>query len=195
MDFTDVLKGRHMVRRYLPDPVDEDVLRRVVKVIHRAPSAGFSQGHRLIVISGAELRTRIAELYDPAYADSQFPGWVSQAPVLIALCVREASYHERYRQPDKLDENGDEIDWPVPYWWFDSGSLLVLLQLAAANEGLATGFFGPHEEGLRQLLDLPDDVGLSGVLTVGYAPEQDGVRRDVFRQRRKPLDELVEWRR
>ncbi|MFD1044837.1 DUF4244 domain-containing protein [Kibdelosporangium lantanae] len=25
--------------------------------------------------------------------------------------------------------------------------------------------------------------------------EDDGVRRDLFRQRRKPLDELVEWRR
>lgn len=194
MDFTEVLKARHMVRRYLPDPVDEEVLRRVVRVIHRAPSAGFSQGHRLIVITNAELRARIGRLYDPVYA-TVFPGWVSQAPVLIALGVREESYHERYRQPDKLDEHGNEIDWPVPYWWFDSGSLLALLQLAAANEGLATGFFGPHEEGLRELLDLPDDVGLSGVLTVGYAPEDDGVRREVFRRRRKPLDELVEWRR
>jgi nitroreductase len=114
--------------------------------------------------------------------------------LLIALCVREQSYHERYQQPDKIDGNGDETAWPVPYWWFDSGSLLALLQLAAANEGLATGFFGPHEEGLRELLDLPEDMGLSRVLTVGYPPAQDGVRRELFRQRRKPLDELVEWR-
>ena len=194
MDFADVLKARHMVRDYLPDPVDDEVLRRIVKVIHRAPSAGFSQGHRLIVITNGELRARIAALYDPAYANSGFAGWVGKAPVLIALCVREASYHERYQQPDKLDEHGNEIAWPVPYWWFDSGGLLVLLQLAAADEGLATGFFGPHEEGLRELLDLPDDLGLAGVLTVGYPPEQDGVRRALLRQRRKPLDELVEWR-
>src|ERR1700760_258076 len=111
MDFSDVLKVRHMVRDYLPVPVDDDVVRRVVKVVHRAPSAGFSQGHRLIVITGAELRTRIAELYDPAYADS-FPGWVGKSPVLIALCVREESYHERYRMPDKVDENGAEMNWP-----------------------------------------------------------------------------------
>lgn len=194
MDFADVLRARHMVRDYLPDPVDEQVLRRVVRVVHRAPSAGFSQGHRLIVITDPGLRARIAALYDPAYADTAFAGWVGKAPVLIALCVREESYHERYRQPDKLDEQGGEIEWPVPYWWFDSGGLLVLLQLAAADEGLATGFFGPHEDGLRELLDLPGDVGLAGVLTMGYPPEHDGVQRERFRRRRKPLDELVEWR-
>ncbi|MFE0023510.1 nitroreductase family protein [Amycolatopsis sp. NPDC059021] len=194
MDFAEVLKARHMVRTYRPDPVDEETLRRIVKVIHRAPSAGFSQGHRLLVITDAGLRGRIADLYDPAYGGKGFPEWVRQAPVLIALCVREESYHERYRKPDKLDEDGTEIGWPVPYWWFDSGSLLVLLQLAAANEGLATGFFGPHEEGLFELLDLPDDWGLAGVVTLGYAPEEDGVRRELFRQQRLPLDELVEWR-
>lgn len=194
MDFSEVLKARHMVRHYLPDPVDDETLRRVVKVMHRAPSAGFSQGHRLIVITDPALRGRISALYDPAYAGTGFEGWIGKAPVLIALCVREESYHERYRQPDKVDDDGEEIEWPVPYWWFDSGSLLVLLQLAAANEGLATGFFGPHEKGLREMLELPGDVGLSGVLTLGYPPEQDGVRRELFRQRRKPLAELVEWR-
>lgn len=195
MEFADVLKARHMVRDYLPTPVDDEALRRVTKVIHRAPSAGFSQGHRLIVITDHDLRGRISALYDPAYADSGFAGWIGKAPVLIALCVREESYHERYRQPDKLDEAGQEIHWPVPYWWFDSGGLLVMLQLAAADEGLATGFFGPHEEGLRELLDLPDDLGLAGMLTLGHAPEQDGVRRELFRRRRKSLDELVDWRR
>ncbi|MFD9894810.1 nitroreductase family protein [Amycolatopsis sp. NPDC059027] len=195
MDFAEVLKARHMVRTYRPDPVDDEVLRRIVKVIHRAPSAGFSQGHRLLVITDAGLQDRIADLYDPKYGRVGFPEWVRQAPVLIALCVREESYHERYRKPDKINEDGTEIGWPVPYWWFDSGSLLVLLQLAAANEGLATGFFGPHEEGLRELLELPDDWGLAGVVTLGYAPEEDGVRRELFRQQRLQLDELVEWRR
>jgi FMN reductase [NAD(P)H] len=195
MDFAEVLKARHMVRRYLPDPVDQETLDRVVKVIHRAPSAGFSQGHRLVVVTDPQLRKQIGDLFEEPYATSGFPGWVGQAPVLIALCVREESYHERYRQPDKINADGEEIEWPVPYWWFDSGSLLVLLQLAAANEGLATGFVGPHVDGLNELLGLPADVALAGIVTLGYAPEEDGVRRELFRQRRKPLDELVEWRR
>ncbi|MEV4316246.1 nitroreductase family protein [Actinocrispum sp. NPDC049592] len=193
MDFADVLKVRRMVRDYRPDPVPPDVLRRIVKVVHRAPSAGFSQGHRLIVVTDPAVRRRISDLYDPAYKGADIQGWIGKAPVLIAVCVREESYHERYTQPDKLDDDGNEIEWPVPYWWFDSGSLLVLLQLAAANEGLATGFFGPHEEGLREILELPDDIGLSGMLTLGYAGDK-GSRAAELKKRQLPLEDLVEWR-
>ena len=193
MDFADVLKKRRMVRDYLPDPVPPEVLRRIVKVVHHAPSAGFCQGHRLIVITDPHTRGQIAALYDPAYAETAAAGWIGKAPVLIALGVREASYHEQYTSPDQLDGDGNETDWPVPYWWFDSGGLLVLLQLAAADEGLATGFFGPHEDGLREIVGLPDDVGLAGIVTLGY-PTEAAARAGGLAKHRLPLDDLVDWR-
>jgi nitroreductase len=45
MEFRNALRGRHIVRNYRTDPIPTDVLNRIVKVAHRAPSAGFSQGH------------------------------------------------------------------------------------------------------------------------------------------------------
>jgi nitroreductase len=194
VEFAEVLRARRMVRSYRPDPVPEDVLRRVVKVVHRAPSAGFSQGHRLIVITDPGLRRAVADLAEPVYLDAGMEPWISVAPVLIVVGVREESYHERYRQPDKVDENGDEAEWPVPYWWFDSGGLLVMLQLAAANEGLATGFFGPHAKGLAEVVGLPEDVGLAGVLTLGYSDADPKAPVPRLDQRRLPLDDLVTWR-
>ncbi|GAA3437516.1 nitroreductase family protein [Kutzneria kofuensis] len=194
MDFADVLRARRMVRSYRPDPVPEDVLRRVVKVVHRAPSAGFSQGHRLIVITDPGLRRKVADLAEPVYLEAGMEPWISVAPVLVVVGVREDSYHERYQQPDKLDENGNEIGWPVPFWWFDSGSLLAMLQLAAANEGLATGFFGPHAEGLAEVVGLPEDVGLSGIMTLGYSDDDPKVPVARLAARRKPLEELVTWK-
>lgn len=196
MDFAEVLRARRMVRSYRPDPVPEDVVRRIVKVVHRAPSAGFSQGHRLVVVTDPEIRREIAERVEPAYTGSGMKPWISVAPVLIAIGIREESYHERYQRPDKLDENGQEGKWPVPFWWFDSGSLLVMLQMAAANEGLATGFFGPHAEGLDELVGFPKDVGLSGILTLGYSEDNDrGVPGSLAnRPKQIPLDELVTWR-
>lgn len=194
MDFTDVLRARRMVRSYRTDPVPDDVLRRVVKVVHRAPSAGFSQGHRLIVITDAEIRRRIADLAEPAYLESGLRPWISTAPVHIVIGVREASYHERYQRPDKLDENGEETNWPVPYWWFDSGSLLVMLQMAAANEGLATGFFGPHADGLEAVVGLPEDVGLSGILTLGYSDDDPRIPVERLAKKRLPLEDLVVWK-
>jgi nitroreductase len=194
VDFADVLRARRMVRSYRPDPVPEDVVRRVVKVVHRAPSAGFSQGHRLVVVTDPAIRARIAELAEPVYLEAGFEPWISAAPVHIAIGIREDSYHERYQQPDKLNANGEEDDWPVPYWWFDSGSLLAMLQLAAANEGLASGFFGPHAEGLDEVLGLPKDVALSGVMTLGYSDDDPTVPVGRLAKRRLPLDDLVTWR-
>lgn len=196
MDFAEVLRARRMVRSYRPDPVPEDVLRRIVKVVHRAPSAGFSQGHRLIVITDPELRRKVADLTEQTYLDGGMKPWISVAPVLIAIGIREESYHERYRQPDKVTDEGEEGEWPVPFWWFDSGSLLVLLQLAAANEGLATGFFGPHADGLDELIGLPKDVGLAGFLTLGYSDDNSRAVPSSLADRPKqiPLDDLVTWR-
>ena len=196
MDFADVLRARRMVRSYRPDPVPEDVVRRIVKVVHRAPSGGFSQGHRLIVVTDPDIRGKVAELIEPIYLEAGMEPWVSVAPVLIVVGVREASYHERYQQPDKVAEDGEEIEWPVPYWWFDSGSLLVMLQMAAANEGLASGFFGPHADGLEEIVGLPADVGLAGIMTLGYSDDND--RRVpanlTNRPKRIPLEDLVTWR-
>ncbi|QUQ67592.1 nitroreductase family protein [Kutzneria sp. CA-103260] len=196
MDFADVLRARRMVRSYRPDPVPEDVVRRIVQVVHRAPSAGFSQGHRLIVVTDPEIRGKVAELIEPPYLESGVGPWVSVAPVLIVIGVREASYHERYQQPDKVTEDGEEGQWPVPYWWFDSGSLLVMLQMAAANEGLATGFFGPHADGLEEVVGLPADVGLAGIMTLGYSDDNDRrvPAKLTNRPKRIPLDDLVTWR-
>lgn len=195
-----MLRGRRMVRSYRPDPVDDEVLLRIVRMVHRAPSGGFSQGHRLVVITAPEVRKRIAEASEEPYLEAGFPPWISQAPVHIAVGVREESYHERYRQPDKLEADGTETIWPVPYWWFDSGALLTLLQLAAADEGLSTGFFGPDDSdeiaALRAAIGFPDDVGLSGVLTLGYeAAGAPGPSKSSLSRQRLPLDALVQWTR
>jgi FMN reductase [NAD(P)H] len=49
MEFREALRGRRIVRNYRTDPIPDETLERIVKVVHRAPSAGFSQGHRLVV--------------------------------------------------------------------------------------------------------------------------------------------------
>jgi nitroreductase len=119
--------------------------------------------------------------------------------VHVVVGVREESYHERYRRDDKLRE-GEEIGWPAPYWYVDSGSLFLLLQLAAIDEGLASGVFGVLPEqvpDLKALLGIPDDVHFTCVVTIGRpAPdprESDRVSR--LSQARLPMGEIVRWER
>jgi len=192
----DLLKRRRMVRDYLPDPIDPEVIDRIVGVVRRAPSAGFSQGHRLVVVTEPETRRELARLAgEEEYVEMGLPPWISIAPVHVVVGVREASYHERYTRPDKLEE-GVEVAWPAPYWYVDSGSLFLLLQLAALDEGLGTGIYGVKGEdvpALKALLDMPDDVHFVCVITIGKQPADMDESPLVSRlsQARLPLDEIV----
>jgi nitroreductase len=200
VEFKDVLRRRRMVRAYAPEPVTRETLERVVRTVRRAPSAGFSQGQRLIVVTEPERRRQIAEAVgEDYYVDQGFAPWISGAAALVVVCTREDDYHDRYRQPDKLDE-GEEIEWPVPYWYVDAGAAAMLVLLAAVDEGLAAGVFGvPAErmETVRTFLDLPDDIALVEVITLGYPGEDTASDRLSSRgtRPRRPLDEVVRWER
>jgi nitroreductase len=171
MEFRETVRRRRMVRNYDPDrPVARETVERIVEAGQRAPSAGFSQGQRVVVVTSAERRQRVAEICgEPEYVAAGFDPWVSRAPVLIVPCVSEAVYHARYREPDKLQHDGTEIDWPIPYWWVDAGATMMLILLAAVDEGLAGGFLGTHRlSALQDELGLPPDMVPIGVITVGY---------------------------
>ena len=138
MDLREILRQRRMVRAYEPEPIPRQTIERIVGTVRRAPSAGFSQGQRLVVVTDADTRQRIADLLEEA-SPAPRPGatlepWL-KAPVLIVVGVREDDYHDRYRKPDKLS-NGVEIEWPIPYWHFDAGAAAMLILLAAIDEGL-----------------------------------------------------------
>lgn len=193
MDFSDVLSNRRMIRSYRTDPVPEDVLDGVLRVVRRAPSAGFSQGHRVVAVTDDKSRARIAEIAEERwYLERGMGPWLSVAPVLLVLGVSEAAYHERYQRADKVNEKGEEMVWPTPYWWVDSGALMMLLQLAAIDAGLATGFAIVHRtDELKDLLGLPEDVAIVGVMTVGYGADANPAGRARLRARQKPIENLV----
>lgn len=169
MELQEAVARRRMVRNYTDEPVDPAAIERIVDTARRAPSAGFSQGQRFVVVTHGDRRRAIAELGDEAaYVADGFDPWMSRAPVHVVPCADERAYHARYNEPDKLGEDG-EIDWPVPYWHVDIGASLALLLLAVVEEGLAAGFFGVHRlDGLRELLGVPDGVHPIGVVTIGH---------------------------
>ena len=171
MQFQDVIRKRRMVRNYTDDLVDASTIDRLIDATRKAPSAGFSQGQYLVVVTSAETRQAIADLSgEPEYVAGGFAPWISKAPVHFVICTSEADYHQRYQEPDKVDRHGQEITWSIPYWWVDAGASMMLLLLAAVDEGLAAGLLGVHSiPGLQALLEIPDHVTPIGVVTVGYA--------------------------
>ena len=201
MDFAEVMRHRKMVRNYTDEPVAREAVERIVGCGRKAPSGGFSQGVRFVIVEDRDTRERIAGLADePEYVKMGFEPWISRAPVHIVVAMREDDYHDRYQEPEKLDESGEEIEWRVPWWWVDAGKALMLLLLGAVDEGLGAGLFGlvgDQNDRLRELLGVPEDFEIVGVVTVGHpAPEPTEERRkEALRRRRRPLEEVVRWER
>ncbi len=194
MHFDEVVRKRRMVRNYQDRAVDPDALARICDYATRAPSAGYSQGQRLVVVTDADTRRAIARLGDEeGYVARGMDPWMSRAPVHVVVCVREEDYHERYREPDKVDDSGKEMDWPIPYWWIDAGATMMLVLLAAVAEGLAAGFFGVHRlAGLKELLAIPDDVTPIGIVTIGH-PAPDRRSSSLARGRKPDLVHRERW--
>jgi len=177
-----------MRRSYVPDAVPREVLERVLERAVRHPSAGFAQGVSFVVVTAAATRQALAELAgEPEYMRRGFEPWLSAAPVHVLLATSEQAYHRRYAEVDK---GGSSRDWKVPYWHVDAGAALMLLLLAAVDEGLAAGFLGGHRlQGVEALLALPSEVTPVGLVTLGYPRGSDRPARSHERGRQP----VVHW--
>src|SRR5215210_7571374 len=174
MEFRELLRHRRMVRHYSSEPVPRETIERIVSTVRRAPSGGFSQGQRLVVVTHDETRSRIAELlHEAEWVEQGREPWLSVAPVHVVVCTREQDYHDRYNEPDKLAQTGGvEVEWPAPFWFVDAGAAMMLLLLAAIDEGLAAGVYGvtvPEMQEFKDLLGIPDDVHVVAGVTIGKA--------------------------
>ena len=125
MEFQDVVMRRRAVRQFEDGGVDREVIERIARLAQRTPSAGFSQGQRLVVVTDPARRREVGRLSSEAeYVEMGFGPWISECAAQFIPCVSEAIYHRRYQEPDKVDAHGAEIEWPVPYWWVDIGATM-----------------------------------------------------------------------
>ena len=170
MELKDAILKRRMVRNFADKPVPPEIIERIVDLTRHAPSAGFTQGQSFIVVTQLELRKAIADTcQEKEYVKGGFDPFISKAPVLLIPCTSELAYHHRYQETDKVNDDGSEIIWPVPYWFMDIGCAVMIALLAALDEGLVTAFVGSKDlDTLRSLLSIPAEVTPVGVIAVGY---------------------------
>jgi len=169
MEFEDAVRKRRMVRHFTSHPVSKETVDRILELARHAPSAGFSQGSAYVVVVNPEVKRKVAKLQgEEDYSAAGFHRWISEAPVAIVACVSEKLYHDRYNEPDKLNEDGKEIDWPTPYWFFDIGAGCMIILLGAVDMGLSAAFTGVFDVGgMKRLLRIPAHFHPVGVISIG----------------------------
>ena len=194
----EVIDARRDIRRYRPDPVPEDLVRRVIEAGHHGPSVGHSQPWRFIVVSDAHLREQAAAMADRlrlVQAAHMTPERGQKLLDLKLEGLREAPLGVVVACDRRSDPMGvlGRATFPDADMW-SCACAIENMWLTARALGLGMGWvtlFEPQE--LNDLLGLPDGVETLGWLCLGWPdelPPEPGLQRLAW-SKRLPLDDVI----
>jgi nitroreductase len=179
MDTLEAIKTRRSIRRFLKKDVEDEKITAVLEAVRMAPSWANLQCWRFVVVKDKTVQEKISEL---TYVESFFAplGYkanparkgIGEAPAVIVACA---------------DPKQSGVLWDQHYYMTDVGIAAQNLMLSAHVLGLGTVFVGVFDEDkLRELLAIPPEIRIVGILPVGY-------QRDEKKEGppRKPLSEFV----
>jgi len=181
-DFTDqeratiyrLIGMRRDMRHFLPDPLDDALIRRLLGAAHLAPSVGLMQPWRFIRIMDRRLRGKIHALVEAErvltakalgeredeFMRLKVQGILECGEVMVAALApgREVHVFGRRTMPD-----------------MDLASVSCAIQnlwLAARAENVGLGWVSLFDpEALRLLIHMPQGSRPVAVLCLGYVPE------------------------
>jgi nicotinate-nucleotide--dimethylbenzimidazole phosphoribosyltransferase len=192
-----VIADRRDIRRFRPDDVPADVLRRVLEAAHRAPSVGLMQPWRLIVVSSLATRIEVrrlaqrerlrqADRFDERarqFLDQKIEG-VVEAPLGICVCCDHGDPEIEVLGRGTIPETDV----------YSTACAIENLWLAARAEGLGVGWVSYYRpDDLRALLAIPARVDPIAYLCLGWPderPQRPGLESAGWSSR-MALDEVV----
>ncbi len=200
MEFKDVIRRRRMVRRFERRAIPDDVLNRILEAARHAPSGGFSQGFDFIVLKTPDQIDWFLRTTDDPDDPEPYPGRdTDRFPAAIVLpFANKRLYLERYSQPDKIEFGMDrEENWPVPFWTVDTSMAILLILLAAVDEGVGAWYFGiTHgEKEALEKLGVPEGCDLVGVIALGYRSPSEEPTGSRFTRRRRAFEDMFHFGR
>ncbi len=216
----EAITSRRSVRAFLPDPVDEAMIRDILDVASRAPSGTNMQPWQVYVTSG-EVKDRIADAVlnsgvraekaawdEYKYYPDQFfePYLTRRRTVGFGLY---SSLGIGRREVDRMREQHDRnfvfFDAPVGMIftidrrlnqgsWIDLGMFLENIMIAARGRGLHTcpqAAFAPYHNQIRPVLGMAEEEILVCGMAIGY--EDTSKPENNFRTERAPQEEWVKF--
>ncbi len=165
-------------RKFTDQPVDDEVIARILRAATRAPSARNAQPWHFIVIRNPETKGKLGAIFDEL--GQQFYGhnapdrqpW-AEVPVLIAVC----SGYPFGRGPGSEAATGASV--------YPAVQNLLLAAHAAGLGTVLTTRWKSREADIRPLLGLPEDMGAHAIIPMGWPSEKLG------KNRRKPVAEVT----
>lgn len=198
MDLLDALRTTGAVRDFLPDPVSDETVHRILETARFAPSGGNRQGWHVIVVRDPEIRGQVRDLYLNGwhlYLAMREAGLVPWAPITDRAAEERAIAAATRRDPGRFAEHLDEVpvmlvlvvdlrclaavDRDLPRYTFAGGASVYPfawnLLLAAREEGLAgviTTMAIREEAAMKEVLGVPDELAIAGLIALGRPVKQ-----------------------
>ncbi len=193
-----IRERRDLRTGFLPDPVPDDVLVRLLSAAHAGPSVGFSQPWDFLLIRDPATRARVRDL-----ADRQRGRFASQLPGARGKAFRDLKIEAILEAPVNIAVTSDGTrggrhvigrHGAPQMSAFSTACAVQNLWLAARAEGVGVGWVSFFDETeISELLGLPDHLDLVAYLCVGYVtgfPDAPGLET-VGWARRRPLSWAV----
>ena len=169
-----VIYSRRDVRgQFLPDPVPDEVISRLLDAAHHAPSVGFMQPWDFIVVKEPEVRQKVKDGFELAQAEAaaMFGGTkqdayrtlklegIMESP--LGICVT----CDRSRTGEVVIGRTANPEMDL----YSSVCAVQNLWLAARAENLGVGWVSIiHHDHIRRALGIPDHIVPIAYLCVGY---------------------------
>ncbi|HII76536.1 MAG: nitroreductase A [Methanoregulaceae archaeon PtaU1.Bin059] len=143
---TTIIKSRHSVRKYKPDPVDETTIRDVLECARHAPTAMNLQPWLFGVVRDRDLLKKIADLTDHGK-------FIADAAICIAVFgEKKAKYY--------LEDCCAATE-----------TLILGLQSYGVGSCWVAGEKKEYAEAVRKLLDVPGNYTLVSLVPAGFPAE------------------------
>jgi nitroreductase len=214
VELYEAMRTTPATREFVDEPVPDAVLHRILDHARFAPSGGNRQGWRVILLRDPEIRRRIRDLYVLGWREYMAhvrEGLVPFAPREQGRWPGPAVDLEEARATPAPQDFADHLD-TVPVLLVLAVDLHVLatvdngldrqsiigggsiypfghnILLAARNEGLGgvvTSVLARQEPAVRELLALPDHVGVAGLIALGRPT------KTITKLRRRPVEEFT----
>ncbi len=158
--FLELVHSRQSDRAYSDQAVEKEKLERILEAARLAPSACNAQPWKIIVVSDAEKRMKVADATaSKLLAMNHF---TKQAPLQLVILEENANFTSSV--------GGWATNKHYPH--IDLGILAAHISLAAADEGLGSCIIGwCDEKKVQKVLDIPKNKRVMLVILLGYSAQ------------------------
>ncbi|MBO4300134.1 MAG: nitroreductase family protein [Desulfovibrio sp.] len=167
MEYSTLIHERYSVRKFSPEPVDENSIQAILDTARLAPTAVNKQPQRILVLRSAESMEKLRKATT----------YLFNAPMALAVCC-----------------NRDEA-WVRPYDQYNSGVIdaaivATHIMLKVHDLGLGATWVGHFDPAaFRKVFNLPGYVEPVAIFPIGHPA--DDAKPSPMHGKRRPLEETV----